>query len=180
MITDQVSPRQGAIWEATFGYQQLVSQEKRDNEGLEFLESVRPDIADFSVLPPDEQGTAMQWAAIMLAHQAYGPEASKERFSKFKANMDASGAKWQNSNEEFAVTALMLNGDIDTAIDVALEESLSKPVSEWIARNSVYRLPFFDSVTSDPRVVARLAERDRELEEAKREVIAMMQGEEWQ
>ena len=87
MINDQVSRRQGAIWDATFIFHQIVSNDDRDQEGLAFLEGVRPDITDFSVLPTDQQGTAMQWVAIMFAHRVLGPEVSQTRWSQFTANL---------------------------------------------------------------------------------------------
>jgi tetratricopeptide (TPR) repeat protein len=178
MISDQVTARQGAIWDATFIFHQLVSNADRDNEGLEFLESVRPDIADFSVLPKDEQGTAMQWVAILFAHRALGPEEGQKRWSQFSANVQASGSGWQDDDPGFALTGSLLDGDIDSAVKIALD-SLSDPVAVWIGQSASYQIPAFEPLLSDPRIIARMAERDRELQQAKRDVQTMLQGEEW-
>jgi hypothetical protein len=180
MIVDQVSPRQGAIWDATFIYQQLVSTDGRDSEGLEFFESVRPDIADFSKLPEDQQGTAMQWAAVLFAHRVLGPEVSRDRWARFKANLDASGAGWHKDDETFGIMAPLFEGDIDAAAEVALQSGLSKPVADWISLNDIFRTPIFEPLLSDPRVATRLTERDRELEQARADVLAMLQKPEWQ
>jgi tetratricopeptide (TPR) repeat protein len=180
MIADQVSPRQGAIWDAVFGYQQMVTNDHRDQEGLEFLESVRPEIADYSRLPGGQSGTAMQWAAIMLAHQTLGPEVSRERWAKLTANLEKHGGAWWTEDAEFSMMKPFLDGDLDSAAEVALELGLNKPVAEWPARTGIYRQPMFESLAAHPLVAKRLAERDRELADARADVLKMLEGPEWQ
>jgi len=180
MIEDQVSARQGAIWDAAFSYQYLLSKDGRDKEGLQFLRSVRPDVDDFSTLPNDQQGMAMQWTAILFASRVVGPEESLERWTQFESNIEASGAGWQDDDLMFPLMKPVLEGDIEAAVKFALEDSLTEPVANWIGMNDAYRNPILQPVASDPRVAARLAERDRELERAKREVQEMLQKPEWQ
>jgi hypothetical protein len=180
MIEDQVTARHAIIWDAVFTYHDLVSNASRDREGLEFLERVRPDVADYSTLPADQQGAAMQWAAILFAHRVLGPEVSQQRWRQYANNVEASGAGWQEDDQFFGLMAPVFEGDLESAVRFALENSLSEPVASWIRLNQAYRIPIFEPLTSDPRVAARLAERDRELERAKREVKAMLQRPEWQ
>lgn len=180
MIEDQVSGRQGAIWIAAFSFQRLVSNDNRDREGLEFLLRVRPDLEDYSTLPNDQQGTAMQWAAIMFAHRTLGPEVSQARWAKFSENVAATGAGWQEDDDFFGLMEPVLEGDLESAAKVALENGLNRPVAAWIGMNKAYDTPLFESLKMEPRVAARLAERDRELEREKRKVQAMLQRPEWQ
>jgi TolB-like protein len=180
MIDDQVSARMSAIWDASFIYHQLVSNGDRDHVGLAFLEGVRPDIADFSVLPKDQQGTVMQWVSIMFAHRVLGAEESQKRWSQFRTNLETAGAGWQKDDPFFRMLAPLFEGDHESAVKIALEDGLSEPVADWIGQNDAYRLPMFEPLLSDPRIAARLAERDRELAQAKQEVLAMLRQPEWQ
>ena len=180
MILEQVSPRQGAIWEAVFAYQQMLSSDDREEDALELLHQARPDIVSYESLPKDQAGMAMQWAAALLIHQVSGPARSVPLWDKFVSNLDASGARWHHEDPLFRITRPLFSGDMDEAVKIALEDSLSAPVAQWVVLNDVYRTPVFEPVSTDPRVAARLAERQREFEQIRREVIAMLQGPEWQ
>ena len=72
-----------------------------------------------------------------------------------------------------------MTGDMEEAVRVTLAEHLSEPLAIEVQRVERLRIPVFAELTANPRVAARMGERDKELDQAREEVREMLLQPEW-
>jgi len=181
MVEDQVSMRQDAFPTAVFDYLDLMMRAGRNQEALNFLFGLRPELKDFSQMPKDVQGLVMQFAAVELMTGVRPPEERKDAWLKLSHNFDALGFPWRDKqNPGNRMVDALFTGKTDEAISIALDAFLSDPVAQHLTRGKQMELPMFADVTADPRVAARLAEWNREYQQDRKQVSEMLQQPEWQ
>jgi TolB-like protein len=179
MIIDQVDPRRGSFYYALDIYSYLMMQAGKDKEAWEFLVSVRPEIANYDMLPTDTQGLTMQFVSIMLMTGFESFDTRKQAWMKLAANFDAQGFPWRDPEDGNYIIDLVMLGEADDAIEHMLSVRLNKPMATNIDRHKRVRSRFWQPVSTDPRVAARLTELDSEFEQLQQEIGELMLEPEW-
>lgn len=179
MISDQVENRHGEFPAAVFTYVTLMFRANTTQQGYDFLLSVRPEISNYEVLAPDRRGGFMQQASIVLMTGFESFEVRQQAWLNYTAALDTSGFPWRRQEGYLLSLDKVINGDIDAAIEHYLEYRLSRPMATDIRRHKRGFEPFYRDVFADPRVAARLAEKDREFAQLRDTVSELMLEPEW-
>ena len=179
MITDQVTTRRGAFFQAIVSYVELMFQANMASEAYDFLLSVRPETANYDVLPDDNQGLIMQLASIVLMSGFEDPEKLQEAWQKLSANLDSQGFPWREPDSGAYIFDLIILGEYETAIEHYLKDRLSRPLAQNLLMHRRLFEPLLGPVYNDPRVAARLSELDKEYKQLRKEVSEMMLEPEW-
>ena len=177
MIAAPASMRHDAFPTALFDYRLYMSMAGRQKEACDFLVGLRPEITSFEQLPGDMQGVLMQWVTLELMTGFLNPQEVKDKWKPFAENLRQNGTWWFDNSMSHAIDFLIL-GDIDSAVEKALED-LAQPLSSWPTRGDDYESPFWEPVSSNPKVAARLSEMKREKQQVHKQLIEMLQGPEW-
>jgi len=179
MITDQVDVRRGSFFNALDVHSDLMMRAGKAKEAWDFLVSVRPDIANYDVLPNDFQGALMQFNSIVLMSGFESFDTRKETWLKLTTNLDAKGFPWRNPEGGNVLVDLIMIGENEAAVEHFLNDRLSQPMALNIRRHKRVRESFFQPVYDDPRVTARLAVLDGEFEQLREEIGELMLEPEW-
>jgi adenylate cyclase len=179
MISDQVPTRQGAFAQALVSYVELMFRANMAREAYDFLLSVRPETANYDVLPDDNEGLIMQWASIILMSGFEDPEKQKEAWLKLSANMDNMGRPWRDPEGGILIFDLVILGDYEAAVEHYLKDRLSRPFARNLLMHRRLFEPLLGPVYNDPRVAARLSELDKEYKQLRKDVSALMLEPEW-
>jgi len=174
MISDQIDDRHGEFPNAVYTYAILMFKANTAQEGYDFLVSVRPDITNYQVLPKDFEGTVMQRISIALMTGFESFEVRREAWLKHAAALDASGFPWHRPESSALTWEAVISGDTDAAVEHYLEYRLSRPMATDVRRHKRGFAPFYSKIFADPRVAARLAEKDREFDQLRDTVGEMM------
>ena len=177
MIAEPAAMRQDMFPTALFSYRLYMSKAGRYQVAHDYLTGLRPDIESYDRLPEDIQGILMQWVSIELMSGFKSPEETKAAWEPFAGNLRANGSWWFYNPGDQAVDNFFM-GDLDAAIEKARED-LAKPLSSWPIRGETYTDPIWAPVTSDPQIAARLSELEREKQQARERIMAMLQKPEW-
>ena len=177
MIAAPASMRHDAFPTALFNYRLYMSMAGRQKEAYEFLAGLRPEITGSEQFPDDMQGVLMQWASIELMTGFLSPQEVIDHWIPFAQNLRQNGTWWFEDPMSQAIDFLIL-GDLDSAVEKALED-LAQPLSTWPTRGDDYESPFWEPVSSNPAVAARLSEMKREKQQVRKQLIEMLQGPEW-
>jgi len=179
MISDQVTTRRGAFGQALASYVELMFRANMASEAYDFLLSVRPEIANYDVLPEDNQGLIMQWASIVLMSGFEDPEKQKEAWQKLSANMDNQGFPWRDPENGTLIFDLVILGDNEAAVEHYLNDRLSRPLARNLLMHRRLFEPLLGEVYNDPRVAARLSELNKEYKQLRKDVSKLMLEPEW-
>jgi len=177
MIAQPAVMRQDIFPTALFSFRHYMSKAGRYREAYEFLTGLRPEIANYEQLPEDSQGILMQWASIELMSGFKSREETKAAWAPYAENLRANGSWWFEHPGEKAVDDFFM-GDLDSAIENARED-LAQPLTNWPIRGEEYSDPIWAPVTSDPEIAARLSEMAREKQQAREQILAMLEEPEW-
>jgi hypothetical protein len=118
----------------------------------------------------------MQLHAVILMSGFAEPHVRREAWLKVKANFDASGAPWFDG--EMPARDRLILGDLEGAVEAYLE-FLEPPLATGIYRREKFFYNEYPELYEDPRIVARLAELDREFIAIRGEVQEMLRRPEW-
>jgi TolB-like protein len=161
MIEDQVSVRQGSHFTALAIYSELMSNIGRQQEAYEFLLSIRPDLADFTLFPGNYTGLQIQRYLFILGTTFKSAEESKQDWLAYSANMDRGFPRWR----EFTATQLIdliVQGKFDEAERFAIDVHLARPIATNIRRVDDLREPIFGAINQRPEVLARMTAVEQE------------------
>ncbi len=178
MIKDQISLRQGTFPTAVAIYTELMSKNGRQQEGYEYLVSVRPELADFTNFPGDFKGLIMQRFMVFLMTGFETPEKIHEAWLGYSASADRSFPRWR----EFPVNQvldLIMQGRLDEAERLAIDVHLSQPIATNIRRIENLRSPVFGAINQRPELLARMTEVEQERDRLRDGVSEMLLEPEW-
>jgi len=179
MISDQLENRQGSFWVAVIKYTDLMFKAGTEKEGYDFLVSVRPEITNYGVLPSDFKGRLMQWISIGLMTGFESFEIRQQAWLKHAAALDARGIPWRQPERAATTWDNIMKGDIKSAADHYLEHRLSQPMAGNLTMHKRIFEPFHREVYGDPKVAARLTEKDAEFAQLRKTVSELMLEPEW-
>ena len=179
MITDQVTVRRGAFYQALASYVELMFRANMASEAYDFLLSVKPETANYDVLPDDYQGLIMQFASIILMSGFEDPEKQKEAWQKLSTNMDNQGFPWREPESGTFIFDLVILGEYEAAVEHYLKYRLSRPLAQNLLMRRRLFEPLLGEVYNDPRVAARLSELDLEYKQLRKDVNEQMLEPEW-
>jgi len=179
MISDQVENRQGAFYEAVFTYQWLMMESGKSREAYDFLISIRPEITNYDVLPGDLKGVYMQWSSVALLSGFESAGIRNDAWLKMAHNWDVFGYPWRKPHRDVFIWDKVFTGDLDGAINSTLESRLTRPMARVLEMHIPEDKLVIPEVYADPRVIARLAELDKEHEQLREQVRDLMLKPEW-
>ena len=179
MIADQVTGRQGIFFAAGAAYRLMMAEEGRAREGYDFLLSTRPELQDFGAPGIDIKGRDMQWSAINLMSIYSDPAETRARWIELTDALTAAGIPWMQFDSFVRAEDHLLRGEHEQAVDWFLSETLNEPLTTQPDIIKELRSPIYSSITDDPRVAARLAELERDLEGMRSLVRDMLEEPEW-
>jgi TolB-like protein/Tfp pilus assembly protein PilF len=181
MIRDQVEERQGAFGAALYLYADAMLAEGRAREAHDFLVSVRPEISDYDQITGGFQGLSMQWAAIGLMSGFDSFENRRSAWNRFTAAMDRRGFPWREDRSGENITwDLLMNGQLEQAIENYLEIELRRPLADNLDRHRKRHYAMYAPIYEDPRVAAALNEEAERFVRLREDVRAMLQRPEWE
>lgn len=180
VIRKQQPDRRDSFNYPLFTYSYLMLNAGRGREAYDFLVSVRPGIADYTTLPGDFEGLAMQIASIELMTGFADVATRKKSWLQVTANMDANHLPWRDPEKTSFIDDLLIKGETQKAIDHYLEVRLQRPLARNLGlhRRHLYK-SFYGPIYDDPRVAAKLAQLDKEFVQLRKDVAEELQKPEW-
>ena len=178
MISDGATNRQGALLTAAITYSGLMARQGLYQEGFDFLVAANSQVGDFDAMPTSPESMILRWTGITMMGPISAPGAQAAAWEQLINFIDQTGFPWRD-NPYNVMTDQIMRGDLAAAIDTALNEDLSQPLSKVLGYEQFYSSPFFADVAADPRVQSRLAELDRQKMLARQEVESMLLEPEW-
>ncbi len=175
MVSNNVEERHGSFfWSVLTVLLNAVAREDAA-EGLEFVERYHPGFNDPT---SSELPWKTRWAqagAFSAWDAAYGREKAAKMATDYLQLVMMTSAD-ENSLTETRMQVLALQGKTEEAIELALSESMTKPISLAIWWRELYDEPQLQAVVADPRVAARLREWDEDLLKVRADVKAYLDG----
>jgi len=169
MVADDIDERHGSYFEAVYAILTNAIAREDIAEGLEFISRYQPGFNDplsneisFKVRFAQE-GAFSAWDAV------FGREQASKMADEHWQVMMASGVLASEWTETY-MEVLALRGEADEAIRLALEEVLTKPVTEAIWWREIFDLPFMAAVVEDSRVQAGLRKWDADLAQLRQDL----------
>ena len=178
VIRAQVPDRRGSFGNPLFTYSSLMLDSGKAQQAYDFLVSVRPEIADYSVLPVGLEGVMMQIASIRLMTGFESFEVREQAWLNMITHWNELGYPWQDPKNRNMMDNYIMTGDIPAAIDSCLFR-LNLPMAVNLQRHKRWDKPFYAPLYDDPVVAARLSQLDIEFARLREQVSEMMQEPEW-
>jgi len=179
MISDQIENRQFSFLVAAHIYTDQMLDADAAKEAYDFFVSVRPDITQYDKRPTDSNGRTMQNFSIILMAGFESFDVRKQAWLQHAAAMDATGLPWRRPDSSNNTRDAVNTGNIEAAVDHFLEYELGRPMAKGMWRHKRYFAPFYADVYADPRVAAKLTEKDAEFAQLRETVSELMLEPEW-
>jgi TolB-like protein/Tfp pilus assembly protein PilF len=173
MIEDQVTTRRGIFWSSMFYYTKHMMEQGRAQEAYDFLVSIRPEITDFDALPNDWQGRIMQEFSIPLMTGFTDFETRRDAWRRYVAANEATGFDLYDY-DVLKVWNEVIEGNIDQAVTLQVEEQMSAPVASALWRHKRSLTVFLADLYADPRYEAARSAREAEFLALRSEVQALL------
>lgn len=178
VISAQNPNRRGSFANPLFTYTSLMLDSGKAQQAYDFLVSVRPEIADYSVFPVGLEGVLMQIASIRLMTGFESTEVREQAWLQMIAHWEARGFRWQDPKRRNLMDYYIVTGDIPAAIDSYLFR-LNMPMARNLERHKRWDKTFYAPLYEDPDVAARLSQLDTEFAQLREQVSEMMLEPEW-
>ncbi len=162
MIVDDMDERHGAYFFAVYTILRIAIEREDVQEGLQFMEEHQPGFSDPASNSIGYKARSAQAGAFAAWYTAYGPEVAARMAEDYWQVVDSSGLFLI---AEFPVTymeVLALRRDTEVAIDFALKNVLSLPITDAIWWREVFEHPYMAEVAADPRIQAALHKWDED------------------
>ena len=162
MVADDIDERHGSYFEAVYAVLMNAIAREDIAEGLEFISRYQPGFNDPSSSEISFKVRFAQGGAFPAWDAVFGRDlTSKMADDYWRVGMDSGllASEWQETYME----VLALRGDVDEAIQVALDSVVTKPITEAIWWREIFDFPYMAAVAEDPRVQAGLKKWDADL-----------------
>ncbi len=179
MIADQVDDRRGAFQIANLYYVHHMMLAGRSDEAWAFLQSVRPEVADFAAESPDFHVESMKYFAIMPLTEVLSPDDMRSTWNDYVQAANARGFPLIEEGNRFDIIDAIIRGEIDRAVTTQIEHRMSEPVALSPWRHREYLDEFYAPIISDPRYMAALDERQRQAAADRASVQELLMSPEW-
>ena len=171
MIKDDVDQHSGAWGHAAFVLFEMSEKQGASEDALAFVENQFPGFADYAQPVPFKVVQLRINALIAFYHTETFEELQQRlaRLDYIEKELLTDGG-----GPILRMGALVLRGETEAAIDVALTEIFSKPAIVYIDVDRNFGLQFMADVTSDPRIQAALAHWTEDKARAAADVAAYL------
>ncbi len=160
-IEDDIEDRRFAFGGAVQHLLRSASRDGRLEEELQWLEARRPGILDVDSERVPQKYRNVQGVLMEAWLQTLPREEVNRRLDTLLGYADALGVDpTENPNTHLGI--LVVRGETDAAIDVALEEVLSESVTSNLNWRESFAQPQFADIVNDPRVREALQRWDEE------------------
>jgi len=178
MIRDQVSIRQGSFTTALNMHNEIMSNSGREREAHDFLLSIRPELAVFTIFPGDYRGLMMQRRVLLLMSAFKPPEETRQAWLDYAGTMDRAFPRWREISTNQVLNELM-QGRPDEAERIAIDIHLSRPIAADLRAVEELQESVFNTITQRSELMARMSEVQKEKAKLRDGVSEMMLQKEW-
>jgi TolB-like protein len=178
VIRAQNPERRGSFANPLFTYSSLMLDRGKARQAYDFLVSVRPEIADYSVRPVGLEGLLMQVASIRLMTGFESFEVREQAWLQMVSHWEAMGFPWRDPKSNRVMDNYIITGDITAAVENYLYR-LNLPMAVNLQRHKRWDKTFYAPLYEDPAVATRLSQLDTEFAQLRDQVSEMMQEPEW-
>ncbi len=178
MIEDNVAFRHDSYTTAVFTYADIMTTQDRVREGFDYFVDQRPEAMAF-----DGKTYSLNEAMTVLASLEWLPlihdrDDIQAVWANAAQTFDHSLPRWRK-NPALMVQARMLEGDLDAAKAIVLDDLLGRPAALNLDVPDMLARPFYAPIASDPDVQAALAKLDRQIDGLRVEVREILLEPEW-
>jgi TolB-like protein/Tfp pilus assembly protein PilF len=179
MLEEDISTRRFGFAAALFSFADMMQKQGRAREAYDFLAQKYPSLLTPEIPPQDLKESLVGRAGVELM-LAFAPrEEAVEAMELWVRHWEEST---QNTYDEWdqRMWIHLVKGELEQAAEIALNDDLSRPLSDNIRWKSRYRDDPMRRVLADiPEVAARLRELDMDMASLQGEVRQMLQEPEW-
>ncbi len=172
-IEDDVGNRGGAFQHALGYLVQVGRRQGTLDEQMLWLDQVAPELlaTDPSAMPPKYRGS--QGTLIDAWYVMESPEEVQRRIAAIIEHVESLGMDpMENPMARASISAI--NGDTEAAIETALNEIYTGPVTSHLDYPDQLQLSFFETLAADSRIQAAVQQWDLEKSELRRSVARFL------
>jgi tetratricopeptide (TPR) repeat protein len=178
MIADQVSARFNTYGSAVFIFQEILSMQGRDAEGLAYLRQIKPELSQYDYPPQDYRDSLTYLAMASFEYMLQPPEELKKIRQKLES-LSGESADFFNDDSFSRMFSAMLLGEQSQASEILLQELLPQPAAQDPGLLETLMLPMFAELLAPPEVQAAINQRQRDTDIIRQQVLEQLQQPEW-
>jgi TolB-like protein/tetratricopeptide (TPR) repeat protein len=163
MIVDDIDERHGSYFFAVYTVLRIAVERENAEEGLQFMEEHQPGFNDPTSNLIGYKVRAAQGGAFGAWYVGYGPEVASRMAEDVLRVAESSGMFLVSEVPTAHLEVLALRGDVEVAVDFALENVLTLPVTDAVWWRMLFDDPHMADVAADPRVQAGLKQWDEDV-----------------
>lgn len=163
MIADDIDERHGSYFFAVYTVLRIAVEREDAQEGLRFMEEHQPGFNDPTSNLIGYKARAAQGGAFGAWYVGYGPEVAARMAEDVLRIAKSSGMFLVSEVPITNLEILALRGDVDVAVDFALENVLNLPITDAVWWRVVFDDPHMADVAANPRVQAGLQQWDEDV-----------------
>jgi hypothetical protein len=175
MVADDIDERHGSYFVAVLTVLENAIENEDAAEGLDFIERHQPGFNDPSSNTIAEKVRWAQGGAFWAWYVAKGPVETAALVDDYWRILQATGFSIDDDPIIY-LEVLAIRGKTDEAIDYALNDIVSLPITEAIWWREIFDAPYMVDVVSDSRVQAQLQQWDEDLIAVRADVGAFLEG----
>ena len=163
MIVDDIEERHGSYFFAVYTVLRNAVERENAQEGLQFMEEHQPGFNDPTSNLIGYKVRAAQGGALGAWYVVYGPEVAARMAEDVVRVAESSGSLVANEFPIPYLEVLAMQPDVDAAIEFALENVLTLPITEAVWWRRVFDGPHMAAVAADSRIQAGLQSWDEDV-----------------
>lgn len=176
MVADNIDARHGSYFMAVYTVLDNALAREDIAEGLDFINRNQPGFNDPTSNELAYKVRISQEGAFAAWDKAYGREKTAQMANDYWRVFTESGGLASEYSETY-MEILALRGDTDEAIEFALAEVVTEPITSAIWWREIFDLPFMASVTADPRIQSSLQQWDQDLIQLRQDLRPVLDNE---
>jgi len=178
MIVDDIDERHGSYFVAVYTVLRISILREEVQDALQFMEDHQPGFNDPTSNLLGYKARNAQQGAFAAWYTAYGSEVAAGMVDDYWRVVESSGLFLVSDAPVTYLTVLAMRGDVDAAVEFALENVVSLPITDAIWWREVFDEPFMMEVAADPRVQAGLKQWDEDIVTARAELREFLASQE--